>query len=83
MEFLQTKAVTTESVTIELLQQVARTRLCLDMAADLLVSRSSTAGNHLKQLYNSQSVSEAYTGNTKCKLLQLRLQPVTTKEYLK
>ncbi|KAM9457017.1 E3 ubiquitin-protein ligase rnf213-alpha-like isoform 2-T2 [Clarias gariepinus] len=43
MEFLQTKAVTTESVTIELLQQVARTRLCLDMAADLLVSRSSTA----------------------------------------
>lgn len=49
MEFLQTGAVATETVTIEHLQQVARIRLCLDMAADLLVSRSSTAGNHLKQ----------------------------------
>lgn len=44
MEFLQTGAVATETVTIEHLQQVARTRLCLDMAADLLVSKSSTAG---------------------------------------
>ncbi|XP_053095106.1 E3 ubiquitin-protein ligase rnf213-alpha isoform X3 [Pangasianodon hypophthalmus] len=43
MEFLQTGAVATETVTIEHLQQVARTRLCLDMAADLLVNRSSTA----------------------------------------
>ncbi|XP_047657054.1 E3 ubiquitin-protein ligase rnf213-alpha isoform X2 [Tachysurus fulvidraco] len=43
MEFLHTGAVVTETVTIEHLQQVARTRLCLDMAADLLVSRSSTA----------------------------------------
>ncbi|KAK3552318.1 hypothetical protein QTP86_010384 [Hemibagrus guttatus] len=43
MEFLHTGAVVTETVTIEHLQQVARTRLCLDMAADLLVSRSSAA----------------------------------------
>lgn len=46
LEFLHTGAVVTETVTIEHLQQVARTRLCLDMAADLLVSRSSTAGNY-------------------------------------
>lgn len=46
MEFLQTGAVATETLTIEHLQQVARTRLCLDMAADLLVSRSSNAGSY-------------------------------------
>lgn len=45
-EFLKTGAVATEIVTIEHLQQVARTRLCLDMAADLLFSKGSTAGNH-------------------------------------
>lgn len=46
MEFLQSGAVAPQIVTIEHLQQVARTRLCLDMAADLLASKSCTAGNH-------------------------------------
>lgn len=46
MEFLQIGAVATETVTIEHLQQVARIRLCLDMAGDLLVSKSSAEGNH-------------------------------------
>ncbi|XP_062875116.1 E3 ubiquitin-protein ligase rnf213-alpha [Trichomycterus rosablanca] len=43
LEFLQTGAVATKTVTIEHLQQVARTRLCLDMAADLLMKINSTA----------------------------------------
>ncbi|RXN17930.1 E3 ubiquitin-protein ligase RNF213-alpha-like protein [Labeo rohita] len=43
-EFLQTGSVSAHTVSIELLQQVARVRLCLDMAADLCFNRATSAG---------------------------------------
>lgn len=42
LEFLNSGARATDTVTIEHLQQVARIRLCLDMTADLVVN--TTAG---------------------------------------
>lgn len=44
MEFLHIGASADETVTMERLQQVARVRLCLDMAANLHVKTNSTAG---------------------------------------
>ncbi|XP_050960325.1 E3 ubiquitin-protein ligase rnf213-alpha-like, partial [Labeo rohita] len=43
-EFLQTGSVSAHTVSIEHLQQVARVRLCLDMAADLCFNRATSAG---------------------------------------
>ncbi len=44
LEFLHSDSVTAHTASIELLQKVARVRLCLDMAADLLVNRVTSAG---------------------------------------
>ncbi|XP_046722736.1 E3 ubiquitin-protein ligase rnf213-alpha isoform X2 [Silurus meridionalis] len=58
-EFLKTRDVVTKTVTIEHLQQVARTRLCLDMAADLLVNRSSTADAQKENLPGEETFLNA------------------------
>ncbi|XP_016095221.1 E3 ubiquitin-protein ligase rnf213-alpha-like isoform X1 [Sinocyclocheilus grahami] len=46
LEFLHSDAVSAHTASIEHLQRVARVRLCLDMAADLLVNRVTSAGAH-------------------------------------
>ncbi|XP_048046866.1 E3 ubiquitin-protein ligase rnf213-alpha isoform X2 [Megalobrama amblycephala] len=46
LEFLHSDSVSAHTASIEHLQQVARVRLCLDMAADLLVNRVTSAGVH-------------------------------------
>lgn len=45
LEFLHSDTVSTHTASIEHLQRMARVRLCLDMAADLLVNRVTSAGN--------------------------------------
>uniref|UniRef100_A0A672LBL4 RING-type E3 ubiquitin transferase n=1 Tax=Sinocyclocheilus grahami TaxID=75366 RepID=A0A672LBL4_SINGR len=44
LEFLHSDSVSAHTASIEHLQQVARVRLCLDMAADLLFNRVTSAG---------------------------------------
>ncbi len=44
LEFLHSGCVSAHTASIEHLQQVARVRLCLDMAADLLFDRVTSAG---------------------------------------
>ncbi|KAF4115229.1 hypothetical protein G5714_002718 [Onychostoma macrolepis] len=44
LEFLHSDSVSAHTASIEHLQQVARVRLCLDMAADLLFNRVTRAG---------------------------------------
>ncbi len=44
LEFLRSESVSAHTASIEHLQQVARVRLCLDMAADLLFNRVTSAG---------------------------------------
>lgn len=44
LEFLRSDSVSAHTASIEHLQRVARVRLCLDMAADLLVNRATSAG---------------------------------------
>lgn len=46
LEFLHSDSVSAHAASIEHLQQVARVRLCLDMAADLLVNRVISAGEY-------------------------------------
>lgn len=48
LEFLHSDDVSAHTASIEHLQRVARVRLCLDMAADLLVNRVTSAGNFEK-----------------------------------
>ncbi|XP_043106269.1 E3 ubiquitin-protein ligase rnf213-alpha-like isoform X2 [Puntigrus tetrazona] len=44
LEFLHSDAVSAHTASIEHLQRVARVRLCLDMAADMLVNKVTSAG---------------------------------------
>ncbi|RXN29563.1 E3 ubiquitin-protein ligase RNF213-alpha-like protein [Labeo rohita] len=46
LEFLHSEAVSAHTASIEHLQCMARVRLCMDLAADLLVNRVTSAGVH-------------------------------------
>ncbi|XP_056587886.1 E3 ubiquitin-protein ligase rnf213-alpha-like [Triplophysa dalaica] len=53
LEFLQTDSVSAHTVSVDLLQRLARVRLCLDTTAELLVNRLTPAGGRGDDLASS------------------------------
>lgn len=58
LEFLHSDSVSAHTVSIDHLQRLARVRLCLDMTAELLVNRLTSAGKCLSRTYFTPTLKE-------------------------